>query len=74
MQQTENLNIDAFDLLPTPEEVHARLPLSEKAAESVLAGRRGLERILDGADPRLFIVVGPCSIHDPVAGYDYARA
>ena len=35
MQQTENLNIDAFDLLPTPEEVHARLPLSEKAAESV---------------------------------------
>ena len=73
MQQTENLNIDAFDLLPTPEEVHARLPLSEKAAESVLAGRRGLERILDGADPRLFVVVGPCSIHDPVAGLDYAR-
>ncbi len=73
MQQTENLNIDAFDLLPTPEEVHARLPLSEKAAESVLAGRRGLERILDGADPRLFVVVGPCSIHDPVAGLEYAR-
>jgi 3-deoxy-7-phosphoheptulonate synthase len=73
MQQTENLNIEAFDLLPTPEEVHARVPLSEAAAESVLAGRRSLERILDGSDPRLFIVVGPCSIHDPVAGLDYAR-
>jgi 3-deoxy-7-phosphoheptulonate synthase len=43
------------------------------AAESVLAGRRGLERILDGSDPRVFVVVGPCSIHDPVAGIDYAR-
>jgi 3-deoxy-7-phosphoheptulonate synthase len=73
MQQTENLNIEAFDLLPTPEEVHARLPLSDAAAESVLAGRRALERILDGSDPRVFVVVGPCSIHDPVAGLDYAR-
>jgi 3-deoxy-7-phosphoheptulonate synthase len=73
MQQTENLNIEAFDLLPTPEEIHARVPLSDAAAESVLAGRRTLERILDGTDPRVFVVVGPCSIHDPVAGLDYAR-
>ena len=64
MQQTENLNIEAFDLLPTPEEVHSRLPLSDAAAESVLTGRRALQRILDGADPRVFVVVGPCSIHD----------
>ena len=59
--------------MPTPEEIHARVPLSEAAAESVLAGRRTLERILDGSDPRVFVVVGPCSIHDPVAGLDYAR-
>ena len=43
MQQTENLNIEAFDLLPTPEEVHSRLPLSDAAAESVLTGRRALQ-------------------------------
>ncbi len=73
MQQTENLNIEAFEPMPTPEEIHARVPLSEKAAETVLAGRHTLERILDGADPRVFVVVGPCSIHDPVAGLDYAR-
>ena len=73
MQQTENLNIEAFEPMPTPEEIHARLPLSEAAAESVLAGRRSLERILDGTDARVFVVVGPCSIHDPVAGLDYAR-
>ena len=73
MQITENLNIEAFEPMPTPEEIHARVPLSEAAAESVLAGRRTLERILDGSDPRIFVVVGPCSIHDPVAGIDYAR-
>ncbi|MCM2290315.1 MAG: 3-deoxy-7-phosphoheptulonate synthase [Sulfuritalea sp.] len=73
MQITENLNIEAFEPMPTPEEIHSRVPLSDAAAESVLAGRRTLERILDGKDPRVFVVVGPCSIHDPVAGLDYAR-
>ena len=73
MQITENLNIEAFEPMPTPEEIHARVPLSDAAAESVLAGRRTLERILDGTDTRIFVVVGPCSIHDPVAGLDYAR-
>ena len=73
MQQTENLNIEAFEPMPTPEEIHGRVPLSEAAALSVLAGRRALERVLDGTDPRVFVVVGPCSIHDPVAGLDYAR-
>ncbi|KAF0163585.1 MAG: 3-deoxy-7-phosphoheptulonate synthase [Rhodocyclaceae bacterium] len=73
MQITENLNIEAFEPMPTPEEIHARVPLSDTAAESVLTGRRTLERILDGTDPRVFVVVGPCSIHDPVAGLDYAR-
>jgi 3-deoxy-7-phosphoheptulonate synthase len=73
MQVTENLNIEAFEPMPTPLAVHARLPLSEAAEKSVVAGRRGIEAILDRRDPRLFVVVGPCSIHDPVAGLDYAR-
>jgi 3-deoxy-7-phosphoheptulonate synthase len=69
----ENLNIEAFDLMPAPEEVHARVPLSEKASDTVFAGRETIKRILDRKDSRLFVVVGPCSIHDPVAGYDYAQ-
>jgi 3-deoxy-7-phosphoheptulonate synthase len=73
MHQTENLNIESFDAMPTPEEIHARLPLSEAAAQNVVAGRRALTRILDRQDSRVFVVVGPCSIHDPVAGLDYAR-
>ena len=73
MQQTENLNIESFEPMPTPEEIHARVPMTEAAEKSVLAGRHTIEAILDRKDPRLFVVVGPCSIHDPVAGLDYAR-
>ncbi|WP_242346585.1 3-deoxy-7-phosphoheptulonate synthase [Anaeromyxobacter terrae] len=73
MQQTENLNVAAFDLMPSPDEVKAHVPLDEPAARTVVEGRRTLEAILDRRDPRLFVVVGPCSIHDPVAGLDYAR-
>ncbi len=73
MQQTENLNVSEFAEMPSPDEVKARLPITERAAETVTRGRRTLEAILDGRDPRLFVVVGPCSIHDPVAGLDYAR-
>jgi 3-deoxy-7-phosphoheptulonate synthase len=73
MQQTENLNVAALDVMPSPDEVKARVPLDEPAARTVVEGRRTLEAILDRRDPRLFAVVGPCSIHDPAAGLDYAR-
>jgi 3-deoxy-7-phosphoheptulonate synthase len=56
-----------------PEELKQRLPLTERAAATVVEGRRTIEAILDRKDPRLFVVVGPCSIHDTVAGLDYAR-
>ena len=73
MPQTENLNIEAFEPMPTPAEIHARLPLTASVEETVLTGRRTIEAILDRHDPRLFVIVGPCSIHDPIAGLDYAR-
>ena len=72
-QNIENVNVTAFDMMPTPEEIHARLPISDKAAKTVTHGRNLLRKILDRKDPRVFVVVGPCSIHDPVAGLDYAR-
>src|SRR5689334_6999817 len=70
---TENLNVVGFDHMPSPTEIKARVPMTQRAAETVLAGRRALMDILDRKDPRLFVIVGPCSIHDPVAGIDYAR-
>jgi 3-deoxy-7-phosphoheptulonate synthase len=69
----ENVNIASFDPMPTPEDLHGRLPLSGEAASVVTQGREALRNILDRKDPRMFIVVGPCSIHDPIAGLDYAR-
>jgi len=69
----DNINVAAFDPMPSPEDIHARLPLSPDAAETVMRGRDALRDILDRKDHRIFVVVGPCSIHDPVAGLDYAR-
>lgn len=68
-----NINVVAQDLLLTPAEIHQRMPRSESAEATVLAGRQALNNILDRQDPRLFIVVGPCSIHDLEAARDYAR-
>jgi 3-deoxy-7-phosphoheptulonate synthase len=73
VQQTENLNVEAVDLMPSPDEIKARVPMTDAAARTVVESRRTIEAILDGRDPRLFVVVGPCSIHDPIAGLDYAR-
>jgi 3-deoxy-7-phosphoheptulonate synthase len=52
--------------------VQERLPLTDAAAATVLAGRKTLQAILDRSDRRLFVVVGPCSIHDTKAALDYA--
>jgi 3-deoxy-7-phosphoheptulonate synthase len=70
---TENLNIAALEAMPPPARLKAALPLSDPAARTVLEGREALCRILRREDPRRFIIVGPCSIHDPAAGLDYAR-
>ena len=72
-KQVEDVNIEAMDLLVTPAELKAELPLSEEAKATVLSGRQTIRAILDGVDPRLFVVIGPCSIHDPVAAHDYAN-
>lgn len=69
----ENVNVVGFDPMPTPADVHARAPLTAAAASTVARGRATLRAILERRDPRIFVVVGPCSIHDPVAALDYAR-
>jgi 3-deoxy-7-phosphoheptulonate synthase len=69
----ENRSVIAFDAMLPPEEVKQRIPLTERAAATVVEGRRTIEAILDRRDPRPFALVGPCSIHDTAAGLDYAR-
>ncbi|WOG25431.1 3-deoxy-7-phosphoheptulonate synthase [Endozoicomonas sp. 8E] len=68
----ENLNIESQDLLVTPEQLKKEIPLSEAAERTVSEGREVIRNILDGKDHRLFVVVGPCSIHDVEAAMDYA--
>jgi len=69
----EDLNVAGFEPMPTPAEVKAQLPLTESAAATVARGRSAIVEILERRDPRLMVVVGPCSIHDPRAAMDYAR-
>jgi len=70
--QVNNVNVLSQDLLPTPQQVKNKLPLSTGAEATVLRGRETVRRILDHQDPRLFVVVGPCSIHDIRAAKEYA--
>ncbi|WP_447928922.1 MULTISPECIES: 3-deoxy-7-phosphoheptulonate synthase [unclassified Vreelandella] len=72
-QEVSNLNVLAQDVLTTPEALKSAVPLTEKAEKTVVEGRRVIQNILDGSDPRLLMVVGPCSIHDVDAALDYAR-
>jgi 3-deoxy-7-phosphoheptulonate synthase len=71
--EIENANILSFAAMPSPATLHAKLPLSSIAGATVADGRAALRNIIDRKDDRLFVVVGPCSIHDPIAGLDYAR-
>jgi len=68
-----NLNVLSQDLLPTPQQVKTALPLTDSAQKMVLHGRDTVRRILDRKDPRLFVVIGPCSIHDIRAAHEYAN-
>ncbi len=68
-----NVNVASKQLLPSPAQVKAELPMSDAAEQTVLRSRHTLYDIIEGRDPRLFAVVGPCSIHDVSAAMDYAN-
>jgi len=59
--------------LPSPAVLRQRLPLSDALAARVHADRNAIRAVLAGRDPRLLVVVGPCSLHDPVAALEYAE-
>jgi 3-deoxy-7-phosphoheptulonate synthase len=71
--EVHNTNMASQELLVTPEELWRAQPMSEAVKNTVASSRGVIRDILDRKDPRLFVVVGPCSIHDPEAAMDYAR-
>ncbi|GAA1487912.1 3-deoxy-7-phosphoheptulonate synthase [Brachybacterium sacelli] len=66
-------HIASFTPLPTPAELRAELPMDPEHAELVAEHREAVRSTLRGTDDRLLVIVGPCSIHDPDAGLEYAR-
>ncbi|MFK4762128.1 3-deoxy-7-phosphoheptulonate synthase [Microbacterium sp. ZW T5_45] len=69
---TADLHVAGFTTIPSPSEVAAELPVGEERAALVAHTRDDIRRIMNGEDDRLLVVVGPCSIHDPDAGLEYA--
>jgi 3-deoxy-7-phosphoheptulonate synthase len=73
MPHTSDTRVLAYEPLLAPAALLAELPLDEAVARTVEQGRADVRSVLDMTDDRLLVVVGPCSVHDPVAALDYAR-
>lgn len=73
MYKTDGLRTRRVDSLVTPQALAIQYPVSEKIANNVTTSRKRIADILSGNDPRLMVIVGPCSIHDIDAALDYAQ-
>jgi 3-deoxy-7-phosphoheptulonate synthase len=72
LSTTDDLRIRELKELSTPEEVMREVPRTLTATRVAMAARNAIHDILNGTDDRLLVVVGPCSVHDPLAAVDYA--
>jgi 3-deoxy-7-phosphoheptulonate synthase len=70
--KTDDLRIRRIRPLLAPAILAEEIPLTSRGSDFVASARKAIEGILDGRDPRLLVVVGPCSIHDTRAAHDYA--
>jgi 3-deoxy-7-phosphoheptulonate synthase len=71
---TDDERIKDITVLPPPEHLIRFFPIRGTAEESLISRtRKGIHNIIAGSDDRLLVVIGPCSIHDPMAALDYAR-
>jgi 3-deoxy-7-phosphoheptulonate synthase len=72
--QTDDQRIKDVTPLPPPEHLIRFFPIAGTPIETLVGGTRdAIRRILGGQDDRLLVVMGPCSIHDPLAALDYAK-
>jgi 3-deoxy-7-phosphoheptulonate synthase len=72
MQRTQDLRVVSLKRLQPPRAIKEQLPASERANRTVVEGRTAVQQILAQRDPRLLVVIGPCSIHDPKGAMEYA--
>ncbi|MDP1671870.1 MAG: 3-deoxy-7-phosphoheptulonate synthase AroG [Burkholderiales bacterium] len=72
LHQTDDLRIKEIKELTPPTHLLREFPLSEKAANVTFEARQDIHRILHGADDRMLVIMGPCSVHDVKAAKEYA--
>jgi 3-deoxy-7-phosphoheptulonate synthase len=70
---TDDVRIIGMEEVTAPETLLSELPITDSVSRLVFSNRKQISEILHGSDPRLLVVVGPCSIHDPEAALDYAK-
>ena len=70
---TDDLRILEINELAPPSHLLREFPASDRAAQATFSGRQAAHRVLHGADDRLLVVIGPCSIHDVGDAREYAR-
>ncbi|MGO3886859.1 MAG: 3-deoxy-7-phosphoheptulonate synthase [Mycetocola sp.] len=73
MSATGDLRVTTFEPLPAPRQLRDDLPLGSAREDAVEHSRTQIDAVLRGDDDRLAVIVGPCSVHDPVAALDYAQ-
>ncbi|MBV7296531.1 3-deoxy-7-phosphoheptulonate synthase AroG [Enterovibrio paralichthyis] len=71
--QTDDVRISNIKELLPPVAVLEKYPATEKASETVFNARQAIHNMLNGNDDRLLVIIGPCSIHDPVAAVEYGK-
>lgn len=71
--KTDELRTQALGPMPSPAQINQAHPITPEIALHIAQARKAIEAILTGQDDRLLVIVGPCSIHDPVAALDYAQ-
>lgn len=70
---TDDLRIVGIQEVLPPAQLHAQLPITDVASETIFNARKATQDILHQRDDRLIVIIGPCSIHDPDAARDYAQ-
>lgn len=73
MNTASDTNVGTYELLPTPRDIKELYPCENDTLTTVLKSRQNIINVMENKDNRLLLVVGPCSIHDPVAGLEYAK-
>lgn len=73
MEYIQNCHVKKLSPIATPKQIKTELSISEKSIKTVLKGRQTVKNILQKQDPRLLVIVGPCSVHEPQEVLEYAQ-